>query len=292
MDDLLKRLRDYEEYEQSRDGQIICAKSDMAQEAAARIEQLEAENRELALQVLASGGQAQEAYEAQLKAEAATAARIAELESSNGVHIFRALSKQEMVEVEKMAADGNFQEAAQKFGGQVTYHQDQRDLPPMTNAELALHLRGRLVPMSVAYRAASRIEQLVATVELLGAALTRANAAAAAAYEVAAREVECGCGAGPCQDTTNCSAEDASAIRALATPDQTAALDTLIAEAEARVWDKAADIARQAVEITGHRMREAKEKKNKKEERDWQSMLFCAVDIRTAILAASKKGGV
>lgn len=72
--DLVKRLRDYEEYEQSRDGQIICVKSDMAQEAATYIEQLEAENRELAMQVLASGSQAQEAYEAQLKAEAATAA--------------------------------------------------------------------------------------------------------------------------------------------------------------------------------------------------------------------------
>jgi hypothetical protein len=69
MDDLVKRLRDYEEYEQSLDGQIICVKSDMAQEAAARIEQLEAENRGLALQVLASGGQAQEAYEAQKAAE-------------------------------------------------------------------------------------------------------------------------------------------------------------------------------------------------------------------------------
>ena len=67
----------------------------------------------------------------------------------------------------------------------------------------------------------------------LEAALTRASAATAAAYEVAAREVECGCGAGPCQDTANCSAEDAAAIRALATPDQTAAMDKLIAEAEA-----------------------------------------------------------
>ena len=66
-----------------------------------------------------------------------------------------------------------------------------------------------------------RIEQLEA----------RANAATAAAYEVAAREVECGCGAGPCQNTANCAEEDAAAIRALATPDQTAALDRLIAEA-------------------------------------------------------------
>lgn len=133
------------------------------------------------------------------------------------------------------------------------------------------------VESEIANEAADNIQQLVATVEQLEATLTRANAATAAAYEVAAKEME--------------DERAAIAIRAIATPDQTAAMDRLIAEAEARVWDKAADIARQAVEITGHRMREAKEKKNKKEERDWQSMLFCAVDIRTAILAASKKGG-
>jgi len=108
---------------------------------------------------------------------AGTAKRIAELESANGVHIPRTLSKQEMVEVEKMATDGKFQEAAQKFGGHVTYQQAPHDLPPMTNVELVLHLRGGLVPVSVAYRAASRIEQLEA-------ALTRANAATAAAYDV------------------------------------------------------------------------------------------------------------
>ena len=176
---------------------------------------------------------------------AGTAARIAELESANGVHILRALSKQEMVEVEKMAADGKFQEAAQKFGGQVTYHQDQCDLPPMADAELVLHLRGGLVPVSVAYRAASRIEQLEA-------ALTRANAATAAAYEAAAkiaddfvqmreRQIETEKAktslhvnvsqimrwqAGKVQ-----SEAISAAILALATPDQTAALDKLIAEA-------------------------------------------------------------
>lgn len=164
-----------------------------------------------------------------------TAARITELGGADGVHILRALSKQEMVEVEKTAAAGKFQEAAQKFGGRVTYHQDQRDLPPMADAELALHLRGRLVPMSAAYRAASRIEQLVATVEQLEAALTRANAATAAAYEVAAEA----CADYPCtapheyewaryDEQTEHSQR---CIRALATPDQTAALDKLIAEA-------------------------------------------------------------
>jgi len=70
--------------------------------------------------------------------------------------------------------------------------------------------------------------------------LRAANAATAAAYEVAAREVECGCGAGPCQNTANCAEEDAAAIRALATPDQTAALERLIAEA---VADKDGEIA-------------------------------------------------
>ena len=81
---------------------------------------------------------------------------------------------------------------------------------------------------------AARIAELEAT-------LIRANVATAAAYEVAAREVECGCGAGPCQDAANCAAKDAASIRALATPDQTAALDKLIAEAvgpylEALIW--------------------------------------------------------
>jgi len=58
--------------------------------------------------------------------------------------------------------------------------------------------------------AADRIEQLEA-------ALTRANAATAAAFEVAAEET-------PYES-------DRDAIRALATPDQTAALDRMIAEA-------------------------------------------------------------
>ena len=95
----------------------------------------------------------------------------------------------------------------------------------MTDAELIAMLRNNVGVSEAACRAAKaaadRIEQLVA----------ERDAATAAAYEVAAREVECGCGAGPCQDTANCAAEDAAAIRALATPDQTAALDKLIAEA-------------------------------------------------------------
>ena len=114
--------------------------------------------------------------------------------------------------------------------------------------------------------AASRTEA-ADCIEQLEAALTRANAATAAAYEVAAREVECGCGAGPCQDTANCSAEDAAAIRALATPDQTAALDKLIAEA---VEEEVGRVTRIAASLFpgGYDRNHA------------------------AILAASKKGGV
>lgn len=111
-----------------------------------------------------------------------------------------------------------------------------------------------------------------ARIEQLEAALTRANAATAAAYEVAAHEVECGCGAGPCQDTANCAAKDADAIRALATPDQRSALDRLIAEAvepyvAALIWcSGSADFNEGGVA-----------------EKGWQKL--CA-----PLLAASKKG--
>ena len=86
------------------------------------------------------------------------------------------------------------------------------------------------VESEIANEAADHIEQLVATVEQLEATLTRANASTAAAYEVAAMEAELWDG--------NILAYK---IRALATPDQTAALDKLIAEAvgpyvEALIW--------------------------------------------------------
>ena len=95
----------------------------------------------------------------------------------------------------------------------------------MTDEYLITMLRNNVGVSEAACRAAKaaadRIEQLIA----------EKNAATAAAYEVAAREVECGCGAGPCQDAANCAAKDAAAIRALATPDRTADLDKLIADA-------------------------------------------------------------
>jgi hypothetical protein len=100
--------------------------------------------------------------------------------------------------------------------------------------------------------AADRIEQLEA-------ALTRANAATAAAYEVAAQLADCG---GKFKSNT------ATAIRALATPDQTAALDKLIAEAVAPYKSVLKDLIDHADEIS--------------------SPLVEA----QLLLAASKKGGV
>jgi recombination DNA repair RAD52 pathway protein len=58
------------------DPQCQCDSADAVKVVVARIEQLEREKREAALDALAAMGQAQEAYEAQLKAEA----RIEELE--------------------------------------------------------------------------------------------------------------------------------------------------------------------------------------------------------------------
>ena len=109
------------------------------------------------------------------------------------------------------------------------------------------------------------------------AALTEYRVEAASAYERAAQEAD---------RIEN--SHLAANIRALATPDQTAARDQMIAKAEARGMRKAAAIAEKGVKILGLRMREAK---NKKEKLNWQSMLFCAVDIKQAILDAIPKGG-
>ena len=127
----------------------------------------------------------------------------------------------------------------------------------MTDAELIDMLRNNLGVSEAACRAAKaaadRIEQLVATVEQLEASLTRANAATAAAYEVAARVITDRKSEIADVSNTLVGTEKiifaeivslldvvASAIRALATPDQTAALDKLIAEA---VADKDAEIS-------------------------------------------------
>ena len=76
----------------------------------------------------------------------------------------------------------------------------------------------------------------------LSAALTQSRAETAAAYERAAQEVDCGGCNGDCPMPATCCATDAAAIRALATPDQRAALAAIEAAAEARGLRKAAAI--------------------------------------------------
>ena len=104
-------------------------------------------------------------------------------------------------------------------------------------------------------------------VKELTESLTRANAATAAAYEVAARVAE------RYTDCCQSCAGVGTRLRALATADQQSALDKLIAEAEARVWKKAEQIARDTgtcLMPSGH---------------------FLSERCADAILAASKKGG-
>jgi hypothetical protein len=84
--------------------------------------------------------------------------------------------------------------------------------------------------------AADRIEQLEAAIE-------QSRADTAAAYERAAREVDCNGCSGNCCDPANCRMHDAAAIRACATPDQTAALDAVKAEAWEQGMRDAAEIA-------------------------------------------------
>lgn len=234
---------------------------------------------------------------------------------------------------------------------------------PAGTDDLVEHLRGGLVMVSVALRAADRIEQLEAENKRLGdlydhtcyyhtpddraqfharkivaleadaemmfakgmshgqqvlkdtgrlvivdspelaelrEALTRANAATAAAYEVAAKVAD---------DYTKMRerqiAEEkakaaihvnvpqvmrwqagkvqseaiSSQIRALATADQTSALDRLIAEAEARVLEQAAIIANKLLVRT-------------KFGNDTLTEVVYSDFVGAAILAASKKGGV
>lgn len=155
---------------------------------------------------------------------------------------------------------------------------------------------------------ATRIEQLEAI-------LTRANAAAnasviaadkavkwgydfadasvAAAYEVAARAMgtyhwnryaskdEGETLSSPAVFTSHTHQHVEAAIRALATPDQTAALDRLIAEAEARVWADAAEIVRN---LGKYELATSKAPMGPRTQ-----AFYAAYD---AILAASKKGGV
>jgi len=119
---------------------------------------------------------------------------------------------------------------------------------------------------------------LASDIEALIAALTRANAATAAAYEVAGLSIanlEIGYYDGISGDWhpyngPHLISAGCAAIRAIATPDQWSALDRLIAEAEARTVERIAELVsgwRNTTPMTGEE---------------------CAI----AILAASKKGGV
>lgn len=126
--------------------------------------------------------------------------------------------------------------------------------------------------------AADRIEQLEA-------ALTRANAATAAACEVMAKKADnwhvayiSGKGRNPEKYDSTFSYLSRT-IRALATPDQTAALDKLIAEAEVRVLERAAIIANKLLVRT-------------KFGNDTLTEVVYSDFVGAAILAASKKGGV
>lgn len=137
----------------------------------------------------------------------------------------------------------------------------------------------------------------------LEAALTRANAATAAAYEVAARACS-----GIIKDYY-CMKDDGKTyhplwvqkvakgmvsiarqdIRALATPDQTAALDKLIAEA-VKPYADALDAIAQEASVPVHTWQNGINFKRMYE--GWRKIATERIDMARAILAASKKGGV
>ena len=122
---------------------------------------------------------------------------------------------------------------------------------------------------------AARIAELEAALTRANAALTRANAATAAAYEVAARAIM-----EKCHDDMD-RKEEATIVRALATPDQTAALDKLIAEA-VKPYMEANGILEDALQEVGDDYPGS----------NCQSWCQQQVKEARAILAASKKGGV
>jgi len=235
--------------------------------------------------------------------------------TANGVHIPRVMSADEMSEVEKLVACGRYEEAAERFGGRVTHAQEPRDLPPVTyfethhagTADLVARLRAGKNGQEI--EAAARIEQLEAENKRLGdlyddtcyyhtpdgrakfharkivaleAELTRANAATAAAYEVAARVASFRHDENKILRATWATPsltglDDVSdEIRALATPDQIAALDRMIAEAVGTLVD-----ALDAV-LAWH----------DKDKHTAGKMTFERSSVFAKARAASKKGGV
>ncbi len=71
------------------------------------------------------------------------------------------------------------------------------------------------------------------TADRYAAELQQARAKTAAAIELAAQEVDCGGCNGDCPMPHTCCSDDAAAIRAIATPDQSASLDAVKAAARA-----------------------------------------------------------
>ena len=176
-------------------------------------------------------------------------------------------------------------------------------------------------------QAADRIEQLEAAIKLKNIhiemidmawdqtreALSRANAATAAAYEVAGKALDavaeqwsCGHPAMHCDCARDIEQWEfaAAEVRGLATPDQTAALDKLIAEAEARVTQRIAVVCADAILAARKEHRMSFTNENYKAANIALGGLrnvAAAIDPTTfglgneeaaAILAASKKGGV
>lgn len=140
--------------------------------------------------------------------------------------------------------------------------------------------------------AEARIPRFPDTVPLLLAALVKANAATAAAYEVAAQKVFTD------QWSNYGDAKRVSEnIRSLATPDQTASLDRLIAEAKADAlsgpWEDKPDAMTATVEASyPHITKDYDTYTQALELVSSRRSKGALVALVNHLLAASKKGGV
>ena len=193
---------------------------------------------------------------------------------------------------------------------------------PVGTADLVKRLRAGKNGQEI--EAADRIEQLEAqakergvfiaavwsavaftadrTVAELRESLTRANAATAAAYEAAAQVALLRHDENQTMRATRATPkltgldDVAEEIRALAAPDQTAALDRMITVAEARGMERAAGIVNTDVqnaqpEMTRRAQRLAAAKAPGFQYAIHRADLDARISCRDKILAASKKGG-